>query len=232
MTFWIIAGGMSLLAAVFIVLPLVTTVNQRKIWLSTGIVLVVPVAAVMIYLAIGSPDAATHPELPSPPPMQTGEMPAGHPPNPMMNMDLGQLADKLAEKLKASPDNADGWALLARTYVETKRFKEALPAFEKATSLLPKDPHLLADYADAITMNNGGQFDERAEALISKALAIDPKHIKALMLRATLEFSRKHYAKAIEIWEKILAMPDLDAETRKLASSSIEEARNMAKSGK
>lgn len=232
MTFWIIAGGMSLLAALFIVLPLVTTVKQRKIWLSTGIVFVVPVAAVVTYLALGSPDAATHPELPGPPPMQTGEMPAGHPQNPMMNMDLGQLADKLAEKLKANPDNPDGWALLARTYVETKRFKDALPAFEKATSLLPKDPHLLADYADAVAMNNGGQFDARTEALISKALAIDPKHVKALMLRATLEFSRKHYSNAIEVWEMVLAIPDLDAETKKQASGSIEEARNMAKTGK
>jgi len=55
-----------------------------------------------------------------------------------MNMDLSKLADRLAEKLKDNPNNADGWALLARTYVELKRHKDAVPAFEKASAQSPR----------------------------------------------------------------------------------------------
>jgi cytochrome c-type biogenesis protein CcmH len=144
-----------------------------------------------------------------------------------MNMDLGKLADKLAEKLKANPENAEGWALLARTYVELKRHKESLPAFEKASALIPKDPNLMADYADALAVSNSNQLDKKAEDLVDQALAINPMHVKALMLKATIEFNRKNYQQAIVNWEKLLTVSGLDAETTKQVRGNIEEARRM-----
>lgn len=233
MMFWILVGLMSLLALAFVLLPILKPGMGRKPLLIAALVIGVPLAAVVGYQKLGSPTAATTPEaMPAmPPAMQGGAMPPGHPDQKVMNMDLGQLADKLAEKLKANPDNPEGWALLARTYVETKRYKESLPAFEKATSLIPKDPHLLTDYADALAMSNGG-FDKKSEALIDQALALDPNHLKALMLRATVDFNRKDYAKAIASWEKVLKIPGLDAERTKQATGSIAEARHMMSAGK
>lgn len=229
MMFWILVGLMSVLALAFVLLPIVRPGMGRKPLLIVGLVVAVPLAAVLGYQKLGTPTAATQPVAPMPPPMQAG-MPAGHPDQKVMNMDLGQLADKLAEKLKANPDNPDGWALLARTYVEIKRYKESLPAFEKATALLPKDPHLLADYADALAMSNGG-FNQKSESLVDQALALDPSHVKALMLKATIAFNRKEFPKAIEQWEKLLKIPGLDAERTKQATGSIAEARRMMGTG-
>lgn len=229
MMFWILVGLMSVLALAFVLLPIVRPGMGRKPLLIVGLVVGVPLAAVLGYQKLGTPTAATQPVAPMPPPMQAG-MPAGHPDQKVMNMDLGQLADKLAEKLKASPDNPDGWALLARTYVEIKRYKESLPAFEKATALLPKDPHLLADYADALAMSNGG-FNQKSENLVDQALLLDPSHVKALMLKATIAFNRKEFPKAIEQWEKLLKIPGLDAERTKQATGSIAEARRMMGTG-
>jgi cytochrome c-type biogenesis protein CcmH len=229
MMFWILVGVMSVLALAFVLVPIVKPGIGRKPLLIAGLAIGVPLIAVLAYQKLGTPTAATQPAMPVPPP---GAMPPGHPANAMMNMDLGQLADKLAEKLKANPENADGWALLARTYVQVKRYKEAVPAFEKAAALLPKDPHLMADYADALAMNSDGKFDAKSEALVDKALALDPVHVKALMLKATMEFNRKNYSKAIESWEKILTVPGLDAESTKEARGSIEEARRMINAGK
>jgi len=232
MMFWILVGLMSVLALAFVLLPIIKPGMGRKPLLIVGLAVGVPLAAVVGYQKLGTPTAATTPAMPSmPPAMQGAGMPAGHPDQKVMNMDLGQLADKLADKLKANPDNADGWALLARTYVEIKRYKESLPAFEKATALLPKDAHLLADYADALAMSNG-KFDKKAEGLVDQALALDPNHVKALMLRATLDFNRKDYAKAIQSWERLLKIPGLDAERTKQATGSIAEAKRMMNGGK
>lgn len=230
MTFWILVGLMSVLALAFVLMPVLKPGMGRKPLMIAGIVLGVPLLAVLGYQKLGSPTAATQP-MPNTPPM-SGAMPEGHPKPDVMNMDLGKLADRLAEKLKANPDNAEGWALLARTYVEVKRYKDALPAFEKASTLLPKDPHLLADYADALAMSDGGKFDKKTEALIDQALALDPNHVKALMLRATMAFNRKDYPKAIESWEKILKVPGLDAERTKEATGSIAEAKRLMSAGK
>jgi cytochrome c-type biogenesis protein CcmH len=230
-TFWIIAGVMTLLAVALLLVPLFKSrgaaMTLPKPWLIGLVVVALPALAVLIYKALGNPQAIEHPS--APPPMQ---MPADHPSANVMNMDLGQLAEKLAMKLKSQPDNADGWALLARTYVQLKRYSDAVPAFEKSASLLPKDPHLMADYADALAMSQGGKFDEKSESLIDKALALDPLHVKALMLKATLEFNRKNYPAAIKNWEKLLTVQGLDAETTKEARGSIEESQRLMSAGK
>lgn len=231
MMFWILVGVMTLLALAFVIVPVVRPDMGRKPLLIGGLVVMIPLVAVLAYQKLGTPTAATQAP-PAMPPMQAGAMPPGHPDKAMMNMDLGQLADKLAEKLKNQPDNAEGWALLARTYVEVKRHKESLPAFEKAASLLPKDPNLLADYADALAMSNGGKFDKKCEDLVEQALKLDPLHIKSLMLKATMAFNGKDYPTAIAAWEKILTIPGLDAETTKQSTGSIAEAKRLMAGGK
>ena len=225
MMFWILVGLMSLFALAFVVVPIVRPGTKRVPLLIIGLVICLPIAAVLVYQNLGTPTAATQPAMQMPP-MPAG-MPEGHPAANAMNMDLGKLADKLAEKLKANPENAEGWALLARTYVELKRHKESLPAFEKACAMTPKDPNLLADYADALAVSNSNQLDKKAEDLVDQALAINPVLPKALMLKATIEFNRKNYQQAIANWEKLLTVSGLDAETTKEARGSIEEARRM-----
>lgn len=231
MTFWILAGVMSVLALAFVLVPIVKPGMGRKPLLIGGLAVVIPLVAVLAYQQLGTPAAVTQTPMPMPP-MPSGAMPPGHPDKAVMNMDLGQLADKLAEKLKTQPDNADGWALLARTYVEVKRHKESLPAFEKAAALLPRDPHLLADYADALAMSNGGKFDKKSQELVEQALKLDPLNVKALMLKATVAFNGKDYPTAIAAWEKILTVPGLDAETTKQSKGSIEEAKRLMAPGK
>ncbi len=230
MIFWILVGVMTILALAFVVVPIVKPGMGRKPLLIGGLAVVIPLVAVLAYQKLGTPTAAT--QAPMMPPMQAGAMPPGHPDKAVMNMDLGQLADKLAEKLKNQPDNAEGWALLARTYVEVKRHKESLPAFEKAASLLPKDPNLLADYADALAMSNGGKFDQKCSDLVEQALKLEPLHVKSLMLKATMAFNGKDYPTAIAAWEKILTVPGLDAETTKQSTGSIAEARRLMAGGK
>lgn len=230
-TFWIIVGAMTLLAMALLLAPLLkskgSALTLLQPWLVGLLVVALPVLAFLTYKMLGNPQAIEH--LSSPPSTQ---MPAGHPPADLMNMDLSQLAGKLATKLKNQPDNADGWALLARTYVQLKRHTDAVAAFENAAPLLPKDPQLMADYADALAMSQGGKFDEKAESLVDKALALDPAHAKALMLKATIEFNRKNYPAAIKNWEKLLAVHGLDAETAKEAQGSIAESRRLISVGK
>ena len=226
MTFWLLAAVFSLVALAFVLLPILQPKLGNKKLIVFAVVVGLPLIVVLAYQKIGHPDIAVQAPL-AVMPTESSSMPAGHPSANAMNMDLSQLAAKLAEKLEKNPDHPDGWALLARTYVELKRHKDALPAFEKASSVMDKDPDLLADYADAIAMTNDGVFDQKSIALVDKALAVNPHHVKSLMLKATIAFNHKEYKVAIESWEKILKTPDLDSETSKQASGSIEEAKRM-----
>lgn len=222
MTFWVLVGVMTVLALAFVVVPVARTGVERRSLLIAGLAVVIPLVAVLTYQKLGTPTATTQSVMP---------MRASNP-NAMMNMDLGQLADKLAEKLESQPDNAEGWALLARTYVEVNRHKDAVPAFEKAAALLPNDAQLLVDYADALAMSNGGEIDSKSVELADRALVLAPTHPKALMLKATIEFSNQRYAEAIGYWEKLLMDSSLDVETQQEVRGYIEESRRLMAAAK
>lgn len=58
-------------------------------------------------------------------------------------------AEGLAQRLKAKDGTADEWALLARSYVQMRRFPEAVDAFAKALQKAPGDQALLTEQAAA-----------------------------------------------------------------------------------
>jgi hypothetical protein len=136
------------------------------------------------------------------------------------------MAARLAAKLEREPDNAEGWAMLAWTYYSLQRYNDAVPAFERATTLIPNDARLLADYADAVGGVEGG-LNGKAQALIARALAADPTHWKALALAGTVAFERKDYKQAALYWEKTKATVPAGSPLASSIDASIAEARQL-----
>jgi cytochrome c-type biogenesis protein CcmH len=69
---------------------------------------------------------------------------------------------RLADKLRQHPDDAQGWALLARTYKATQHYSEAREAFKHALEAAPGDAGLEREYAAAETPN-ADSADSQAE---------------------------------------------------------------------
>jgi cytochrome c-type biogenesis protein CcmH len=156
---------------------------------------VIPVAAVIIYLLLGGTQAFA-------PQAATAE--GGGDQHAMSPAKIEEMLGTLKAKLAQEPGNAEGWVILARTYYSMGRNAEAVPAFEKATALLPDDANLYADYADVLGGLQGG-LDGKPTELVERALKLDPTQWKALALAGTIAFDRKDYAKAVEYWERMKA---------------------------
>ena len=78
--------------------------------------------------------------------------------------------------------------MLARSYIVLKRYPDAEVAYANVLRLGGGDSaDLLADYADAMVMANGGRFTDEAGALLTRALELDPDNIKAPVACRTLE---------------------------------------------
>ena len=150
-------------------------------------------------------------------------------PHAMSGEEFAAAVEGLAEKLKEQPDNADGWATLARSYVRMGRFDAALPAFAKAVALIGDEPRLLADYADAMAVANDRNLEGEPTKLIERALKADPDNLKALALAGTAEFNRKNYAGAVKHWEKLAQVAPPDSPWRDQLQRSIEEARELGR---
>lgn len=169
--------------------------DKRLAWF---FLLVLPVAAVSIYQRIGNPASIV--VTPSSANVATQA-------DDQKLAEIESILSSLREKLEQAPNDAAGWALLARSYGKLHRYDLAIDAFEKAEKLNPGDAQLLADYALVLAMANQRKIQGKSEDLLLKALAIDPHQPSALMLEASAAYERKDYKTAITLWERL--QPDL-----------------------
>ena len=140
---------------------------------------------------------------------------------------IAALADRLRERLQAEPDNAEGWAMLARAYNMLGRAEDAAPAYKRAIELNGQDAGLMSDYADILAVSNERQLEGEPLKLIERALKIDPNQPKALSLAGTAAFNRKDYAGAVSYWERILVNLPPDSPMLEQVRGSVDEARKL-----
>lgn len=145
---------------------------------------------------------------------------------------IATLAQKLADRLKERPDDAQGWSMLARSYVVLGRYGEAVDAYKRSVELVGDDAQLLADYADALAMAGGRSLEGEPMKLVQRALEADPNNLKALSLAGTAAFEKKDYANAVKYWEQVAQVDSADNELVQQVRGGIAEARELAaKSG-
>ncbi len=148
-------------------------------------------------------------------------------PHELTAVQIGEMADKLAARLKSNPDDAQGWTMLARSRVALGQHAKAVEAFERAERLRPRDADLLADYADALAMSQGRSLEGAPAALLRRALEIDPHHAKALALAGTAAFDRKDYAQAVRDWETLAQFEPPGGPFAGQVRDGIAEARRL-----
>lgn len=140
---------------------------------------------------------------------------------------IEDMAGKLAQRLKADPKDAEGWAMLARSYTMLGRRAEAVTAYERAVALQGQDASLLADYADALALTRESRLAGEPAALVERALRLDPDHAKALSLAGTAAFERKDYAAAAARWEHLLEVAPADSPFVEPMRANIAQAREL-----
>ena len=138
------------------------------------------------------------------------------------------MVEQLAERMKQNPNDADGWAMLARSYSVMERNEDALAAYQKAVALRQDDAGLLVDYADALAVKNQHSLQGEPMALITRALKLNPDHIKGLALAGSDAFVRKDFALAVKYWSRIEQVGPPDNMLVQRVSASLQEARELA----
>jgi cytochrome c-type biogenesis protein CcmH len=120
-----------------------------------------------------------------------------------MNDAIAQLEQRLSE----NPDDVDGQMLYARSQISLNNYEKAVIAYRKSNSLVPNEPVILTELAEAIALaNNNRSFLGEPEQLLDKAVKLDPNNQKALWLLGMTYYERKDYAKTNEIWTNLYEM--------------------------
>ena len=198
--------------------------GQRRAWFAAAaLLLLIPSAAVVLYMRLGNPAAGE--------PAHAAAI-DGRNPHEIADTQIVAMVDSLARRLKARPDDADGWALLARSYQALGRFPEAADAYAHADALIPDNAALLADYADVLAMAQGRKLAGKPAALAQRALAIDPNHRKALALAATAALEARDLDGALAYWRRLLAQFPQASDDAKQVTAIIAEIESAQRDGK
>ena len=183
----------------------------------------VPVLAISLYAYLGQPELIEGGK-------KQAATAAGHGAASNGKANLGtveQMVEKLAAKLKENPDNAEGWYMLARSYMSMNRYEEAVVALEKTNQLIPNNPVVMLRYADALTMLHGGRISGKPFELIKRAVAIKPDDPTGLWLIGMGYEEQGEYQKAISYWNLLLPLVKDEKSTNEV-KALIRRARTKA----
>ncbi|MFC5520181.1 c-type cytochrome biogenesis protein CcmI/CycH [Polaromonas jejuensis] len=205
--------------------PVPERLPRRTLAVLAGLVLAIAGAG---YWWMGSPARWGGEPVVQSEPAATSPDPDGQP-HPMDADQIAAMTDKLAARLEAQPQDAEGWGMLARSYTVLGRHAEALNAYRRAVALRADHAQLLADYADALAVINDRSLAGEPMKWVDKALKLDPRNLKALSLAGTDAFNRKDYAGAVRHWEQVVAFGPGDSDLVLQAQSSLVQARELGR---
>jgi cytochrome c-type biogenesis protein CcmH len=186
-----------------------------------ALALLIPLGSVLSYLALGKPEAAAPQLARAPAAPTTAASAARHSVTPEQ---IEKMVTALAERLKADPNDAEGWLMLGRSYTALGRYRDAAIALGRANQLTPGNASLLADWADIVGMAQGKRLAGEPARLVQQALDIDPRHVKALALAGSVAFEAKDYGAARAYWERLVAVLPPDAPMLRSVRGNIAEA--------
>jgi cytochrome c-type biogenesis protein CcmH len=184
--------------------------------IAAGTAIAVPLLALVLYLAHGSPD------LPASPFATRDEA----------SREQAKVARLIAEfeaHLAKSPEDGKGWDMISIVYMKLGRFNDAAAAYANALRLQGESVERLAGLAEASILASDGIVTEPARTSYEKILKLDPAHVQARFWLAFAKEQDGRLADALAAYRALLKEAPPDAPYRAPIAQRVEEVeRRMA----
>jgi len=159
------------------------------------------------------------------PAAQTAQAPSGAGAEAAPTLDTERAID-LERQANNRPTDAAIRIDLANLYYDARRFDLAIPWYEAALKLEPKNVNASTDLALCFYATNEA---DRALKQIEYSLSVDPKHVKTLLNQGIiLAFGKNDLNAAAVSWQKVIAIAPTSDEARiaKEGLAGIESRHN------
>ena len=186
-TFWLLAAALCAVAVAFVLYPLWRQRRAQGRWSTIGIataIAVVPLAA-SLYLTVSTWN-----------PRAAAEADQGR-----------RLVAQLAERMRATPDDVQGWRLLARSYMVLGQYAQGRDAYREAWTRTPMpDAELKLAYAESMVLTDRAMLTGEAAKLIEQVLEAEPNNPKALWYGGLVAQELGLESAWRERWSRLLAL--------------------------
>ncbi len=179
-----------LLEDVAITAPAQPAPEKRSVSLAAALALLFPILGLTAYTLLGNPMA-----------MDTQAIAKASSADADNHPDMNALAQTLAQKLEANPNNAEGWVMMGRTYRSLQRGDDALRAYDKAVALDPDD-EIALERAELLAEMRGGSFDGEPWQVMQGILKKNANQYSALLLAGSASYTEGKFANALRYWQQ------------------------------
>jgi cytochrome c-type biogenesis protein CcmH len=121
------------------------------------------------------------------------------------------MIGNLKDKLKADPNNAEGWRMLGWALFNTQHWQESADAYTKALALDPNNVDYKSALAESIVQAAQGVVTPKAQELIADVLSKAPRDLRARFYDALGHEQSGDQQGALDRWSALLADAPADA---------------------
>ncbi|MEM9333975.1 MAG: tetratricopeptide repeat protein [Pseudomonadota bacterium] len=180
MILWIVMAAMAIVAAAFLLRPLMA---GRLVSVPSMVSLAAVVFAFGLYVQIGRPDLTTTQE----------------------SADIQGMVASLAARLESEPNDIEGWKMLGRSFITLGQYPEAAEAFRRAVVLEgAQNAQTLVDLGESMLAASGQSMSPDIVNIFENALALEADNPSALFWGGIAAANRGDIDVAAERWEALL----------------------------
>jgi len=174
-----------------------TVEKKQGKWAIVLVIVLVPVCSISLYMKLGEYRVIDNPQL-----AEAVQRPQAQ----NQNMSIEEMLERVKQRLRDNPEDAEGWFIMGRTYLSMQKFDEAVTAFQRTYDLVGEAPGVMFTLADALALQNGGSMAGEPTELVRRGLEISPQDPTGLWLAGLAAEQRQEYKLAHAHWAEMLPL--------------------------
>lgn len=194
--------------------------GQRPLVLALVVGVALPVGALGFYRVIGSPDMADRPY----DQVQEARMGLNH----EGAENIKTMVAKLAERLKTNPNDAEGWAMLGKSYRALGQNEMAGEALRRAASLGAGNAEVWGTLGEIAVSQGQGMIMPEARTAFLNALKADPRDPRARFYLGLARVQIGDARGAVAVWRDLENDSVPDAPWVKVVRDNIQNVSAQA----
>ena len=165
--------------------------QRRRRVVAASALVAMPIGAIGLYLALGSPDLPGQP--------LTARVAQAH----GGNASIEQMFAQVEHHLEQNPDDGRGWEVVAPIYMRLGRYDDAVKARRNALRLLGETAERESDLGEALVARENGVVTGEAKAAFDGALRLDSTDVTARFYSGLAAEQDGRKDEAVRIWRAL-----------------------------
>ncbi|MEZ5833030.1 MAG: c-type cytochrome biogenesis protein CcmI [Dongiaceae bacterium] len=141
------------------------------------------------------------------------------------------MVQRLSDKMKANPDDVEGWIKLANAYRVLDKQEESRAAWAEAAKRAPSRIDVQIDYASALIEGHGDLAKDLPAEFpdaVKRIRTLDPENPLGLFYAGVVARAEGRTGEAKDLWQKVLALMPEGSPERQQLQREIDNLENPA----